>query len=149
MKRDADLFDRSIRGYNCLEVAIEGKNKAVVEYLIGHEDIFALMRNAQFIQPKSSASDSKNNDNNANFLSRCYNSCASDECSTCCPSYCYRLCHDSHKADTPMRKLIRSMPDMALKVLDKCVKTVEDERTKLYAKTFNHEFLEDHFTILR
>ena len=61
-------------------------------------------------------------------------------------SYCSRLCCE---ANTPMRKLIVSMPDMALKVLDKCVTTVGDEGRKLHEKHFNYEFLEDHFAIRR
>ena len=148
LKYNTDLLlHTNIQGYNCLEVAIAGKNKAVVEYLIDFTDIFVLMRNAQLIKTDNSAMDSKNNDNNQNCFSSCYTT--SDECSSCCPPYCCRLCFYNRKADTPMRKLIISMPDMASKIFDKCVKTLGDEGTKLYEKHFNYEFLEDHFAIFR
>ena len=43
----AYILQRNIFDSNCLEVAIEEKNKNVVEYLVDHEQIFQLMRNAQ------------------------------------------------------------------------------------------------------
>ena len=146
LRYDVDLFHRNIYGYNCLEIAIEENKESIVEHLIDHEDIFALMRNAQFIPLESCPSDSKNNDNNENCCSSCR--ITANKCSTC-SSYYSRLRHDSRKTTTPMRKLIVSMPDMAIKVLDKCVTTVGDKGRKLHAKLFNYEFLEDHFTTLK
>ena len=45
--------------------------------------------------------------------------------------------------DTPMRELIRKFPEMAKKVLDKCVKAEENNQKKV--KIYNCEFLEDTF----
>ncbi len=48
---------------------------------------------------------------------------------------------------TPMRKLIRSMPDMALLVLEKCTLTVGVEKSHIHLKVYNYEFFEDHYLI--
>ncbi|CAF1381775.1 unnamed protein product [Adineta ricciae] len=47
LKYHADLLVTDIDGLNCLEVAIEEKNKEVVKYFIEHKRIFEMMRNAQ------------------------------------------------------------------------------------------------------
>ncbi|CAF1127853.1 unnamed protein product [Rotaria sordida] len=51
------------------------------------------------------------------------------------------------EADTPMRKLIISMPDMAYKVLDRCTTMLGADGTKLHKNNFDYEFLEDQFAI--
>lgn len=51
------------------------------------------------------------------------------------------------KVDTPMRKLIRKMPQMALLVLDKCSMIVRTKGTALHKNIFIYEFLEDQFTV--
>ena len=51
------------------------------------------------------------------------------------------------KVDTPMRKLIRKMPHVALLVLDKCSMIVRTKGTALYKNIFLYEFLEDQFTV--
>ena len=159
LRSNADLLHTNVDGYNCLEMAIKEKNEDVVKYLIDNENIFQLMCNAQLIRPECSALCRRNNDNNENCVSSCYTT--SDKRSNCCLSHCYRWYLDSVKVDTPMRKLIRYMPDMAYRVLSKCVTTVGFEKTKLglekttlgieksklHRKFFNYEFLEDHFDI--
>ncbi|CAF4752303.1 unnamed protein product [Rotaria sp. Silwood1] len=47
LKSKADLLATNIYGLNCLEVAIEEENKPVVKYLLEHDRVFELMRNAQ------------------------------------------------------------------------------------------------------
>ncbi|CAF0938935.1 unnamed protein product [Adineta steineri] len=83
LDHNADILVTDINGMNCLEVAIEEKNEPVVKYFIDHDQIFELMRNAQF--------PCGGNENNKS---------------------------DSW-VDTPMRKLIVNMPDMAFLVLEK------------------------------
>jgi ankyrin repeat protein len=48
----ADLLETNIDGYNCLEVAIMQGNEEVVLFLIEHDNIFELMRNAQIKEIK-------------------------------------------------------------------------------------------------
>ena len=45
--------------------------------------------------------------------------------------------------DSPMRELIRKFPEMAEKVLNKCVKEEENNQKKV--RIYNCEFLEDTF----
>ncbi|XP_060561971.1 transient receptor potential cation channel subfamily A member 1 homolog isoform X2 [Ruditapes philippinarum] len=49
---------------------------------------------------------------------------------------------DSKCVDTPMRKLIRKMPDVAKMVFDKCTQITRD---KHFAVEFNYEFLDDTY----
>jgi transient receptor potential cation channel subfamily A protein 1 len=51
------------------------------------------------------------------------------------------------KADTPMRKLIVKMPDMALLMFDKCTIELGAEGTSSHRKTYNYEFLEDQYFV--
>jgi hypothetical protein len=51
------------------------------------------------------------------------------------------------EVDTPMRKLIRKMPSMALLVLDKCSMIVRTKGTAIHKNIFAYEFLEDQFTV--
>ena len=44
---NAKYLQTNVQGYNCLEVAIEEKNKEVVKYFINDKRLFKLMRNAQ------------------------------------------------------------------------------------------------------
>ncbi|CAF1134348.1 unnamed protein product [Adineta steineri] len=111
LDHNADLLVTNINGMNCLEVAIEEKNESVVKYFIDHDQIFDLMRNAQF-------------------------SCGGNE----------KNKSDSW-ADTPMRKLIVNMPDMAFLILEKCTIDIGDERTDLHKKIYNYEFLDDEYFI--
>jgi Ankyrin repeats (3 copies) len=123
----AHILQRNIYDCNCLEVAINEKNKDVVEYLIDHEQIFQLMRNAQI----SGHGETDHMDKGDN--KKCFTFCSQST--------------NGRQASTPMRKLIISMPDMAYKVLDKCTTTVGAEGTKLHKTTFDYEFLEDQFAI--
>jgi hypothetical protein len=52
-----------------------------------------------------------------------------------------------YEADTPMRKLIRKMPKMALRMLDKCTMTVGTDRTDVHKQVYIYEFLDDQYTI--
>ena len=45
--------------------------------------------------------------------------------------------------DTPMRKLIQHLPNMAFLVLEKCTITIGAKRTSVHKKVYNYEFLED------
>jgi ankyrin repeat protein len=49
--------------------------------------------------------------------------------------------------NTPMRKLIRSMPDMALLILKKCTLTVGVEKSHIHMEIYNYEFFEDQYFI--
>lgn len=49
--------------------------------------------------------------------------------------------------DTPMRKLIREMPKMALVMLNKCSMTVGTSGTGVHKNIFVYEFLEDQYTV--
>jgi hypothetical protein len=49
--------------------------------------------------------------------------------------------------DTPMRKLIRDMPKMALFVLNKCSIIVGTSGTSVHKNIFMYEFLEDQYTV--
>ncbi|CAF0755698.1 unnamed protein product [Adineta steineri] len=51
------------------------------------------------------------------------------------------------EVDTPMRKLIREMPKMALLMLNKCSIMVGDSGTNVHKIIFVYEFLEDQYTI--
>ncbi|CAF4133303.1 unnamed protein product [Adineta steineri] len=54
---------------------------------------------------------------------------------------------DQYEVDTPMRKLIREMPKMALLMLNKCSIMVGDSGTNVHKIIFVYEFLEDQYTI--
>lgn len=54
---------------------------------------------------------------------------------------------EHYDADTPMRKLIRQMPKLALRVLDKCSMTVGTDGTNVHKEIFVYEFLDDQYTI--
>ena len=60
--------------------------------------------------------------------------------------WCSLLAHQC-EVDTPMRKLIRKMPKMALLMLDKCSMIVGVEGTAEHQNIFMYEFLEDKFTV--
>ncbi|UJR12614.1 hypothetical protein I4U23_016789 [Adineta vaga] len=50
--------------------------------------------------------------------------------------------------DTPMRKLIRYMPNVALHVIDtKLTRTVGGEGQKVFKKIYDYEFYQDEFTV--
>ncbi|CAF1136805.1 unnamed protein product [Adineta steineri] len=51
------------------------------------------------------------------------------------------------EVDTPMRKLIRKMPSMALLVLDKCSMIVHTKGMAVHKNIFVYEFLDDQFTV--
>lgn len=59
----------------------------------------------------------------------------------------YSLLARQCEVDTPMRKLIRKMPNMALLVLDKCSMVVGIKGTDVHKNIFVYEFLEDQFTV--
>lgn len=48
---------------------------------------------------------------------------------------------------TPMRKLIKLMPDMALLILNKCTLTIAGERSLARMQIYNYEFFEDQYFI--
>jgi hypothetical protein len=52
-----------------------------------------------------------------------------------------------YEVDTPMRKLIREMPKMALHMLNKCSMTVGGSGASVHKIIFVYEFLEDQYTI--
>jgi transient receptor potential cation channel subfamily A protein 1 len=52
-----------------------------------------------------------------------------------------------YEADTPMRKLIRKIPKLALRMLDKCSMTVGTIGTDVHKQIFVYEFLDDQYTI--
>jgi ankyrin repeat protein len=52
-----------------------------------------------------------------------------------------------YEADTPMRKLIREMPKLALLMLDKCSMTVGETETHVHKQIFVYEFLDDQYTV--
>jgi hypothetical protein len=110
-KLGADLFATNVKGYNCLEVAIEEGNEEVVQYLLEDDSGFDLMRNAQICGIKPSW-----------------------------PTF-------GRRADTPMRKLIREMPKMALLMLNKCVMTIGTIGTSVHKNIFVYEYLEDQYTV--
>ena len=146
LRSKADLLHTNVEGYNCLEMAIKEKNEDVVKYLIDNENILRLMRNAQFKRPECSVLCGNDNDNDENHFSSCYTT--SDKRSNCCLSHCSCWYRDTVVPDTPMRKLICFMPDMAYKVLDKCVTTVEfGKKETSNRRFFSYEFLEDHYDI--
>ena len=60
---------------------------------------------------------------------------------------CFSTLTQQCAVDTPMRKLIRKMPQMALLVLDKCLMEVGTKRTAVHKNIFVYEFLEDQFTV--
>jgi hypothetical protein len=51
------------------------------------------------------------------------------------------------EVDTPMRKLIREMPKMALLMLNKCSIIVGTSEASIHKVIFVYEFLEDQYTI--
>jgi hypothetical protein len=122
-KLGVDLFATNVNGYNCLEVAIEEGNEEVVRYLIDDDCGFDLMRNAQ-IHVKDFSWPFLSNRSNRSFLS-----------------------DHQRKVDTPMRKLIREMPKMALLMLNKCSMTVGTSGTSVHKKIFDYEFLEDQYNV--
>ena len=137
-----DLLQTNIHGLNCLEVAIQEKNHTVVKHLIEHESIFELMRNAQVRQQ---------------YTALC-SSLGRDESRGCCCLPCckrmdrslmpfYHFSTDPYVVDTPMRRLIKTMPNMALKVLDKCTKTIGDAKSNVHKQFYDYEFLEDQYVI--
>lgn len=61
-------------------------------------------------------------------------------------AYCSLLARQC-EVDTPMRKLIRKMPSMALLVLDKCSMIVHTKGMTVDKSIFMYEFLEDQFIV--
>ena len=142
MGEGADLLHTNIDGFNCLEVAIEGNNVSVVKYLIEQPFIFELMRNAQLYQ-KGDRFDVYNRiHENQCCCAGCWSGCVTG-CCGCLKIFRY----DGRRADTPMRKLIISMPDMAYEVLEKCTKTIGNHSSTVNEKFFDYEFLEDQYSI--
>ncbi|CAF0876303.1 unnamed protein product [Adineta steineri] len=142
LHRGANLLQTNNRGFNCLEVAIEQKNKNTVQYLIDHDYIFELMRNAQLYESRREPCCTFGNES-------CHETC----CIPCCKCvdrfsfYTCRMGLDRRTADTPMRKLIVTMPDMALAILEKCTTTIGSETSKIHRIFFDYEFLEDQYVI--
>lgn len=142
LNHGADLLQTNIQGFNCLEVAIEEKNEETVKYLIEHDYIFELMRNAQLYESHREPCCTCGNEA---YRKQCCVPCC--KCIDNCSFYTCRLGLDRRTADTPMRKLIISMPDMALEILEKCTTTIGSERSKIHRKFFDYEFLEDQYVI--
>ncbi|CAF2967339.1 unnamed protein product [Rotaria sp. Silwood2] len=138
-----DILLRNVRHHNGLELAIRQKNENVVKYLIESEHLFPLMRNAQLNNNPCSEKDSRNLYSGEDPLTSC---CTRLDC---CKRPCFWRCCKSRNADTPMRKLIISMPDMAYKVLDRCTTILGADGTKLHQQIFNYELLEDQFAIYK
>ena len=139
-----DFLQTNFRGYNCFEVAIEEKNEEVVKYIINQEIIFELMRNAQIderhLEPCCTCGDETCRD------------CCCMPCCGCleyCSFFTCRLGLDRRTVDTPMRKPIIQMPDMAYEVLEKCTTTIGNEKSKVHQQFFDYEFLEDQYVIDR
>ncbi len=139
-KLGADLFATNVQGYNCLEVAIEEGNEEVVRYLIDNECGFDLMRNAQIREKESKWS----------LWSLCQNKVSNHSSSS---NHQHK---DSNRslmsnrrriANTPMRKLIREMPKMALLMLNKCSMIVGTSGTSVHKNIFVYEFLEDQYNV--
>ena len=142
LEHGVNFLQTNWQGYNCLEVAIEEKNEEVVKYLIDQEIIFELMRNAQI---------------DDSHLKPCC-TCGNENCRECCcvpcckcidkfSFYTCRFCLDSRTPDTPMRKLIIKMPDMAYEILEKCTTTIGSEKSQVHQQFFDYEFLEDQYVI--
>ena len=114
-----------------LEVAIEENNEETVKYLIEHDYIFELMRNAQLYESRLEPCCTCGNET-------CHDRC----CLPCCKCldtssfYKCRLGLDNRTADTPMRKLIISMPDMAIEILEKCTTTIGSGKSKIHRQFF-------------
>ncbi|CAF3917983.1 unnamed protein product [Rotaria sordida] len=58
-----------------------------------------------------------------------------------------RNAQNEYPDNTPMRKLIRSMPDMAKLIIDECTLTVGAEKSHIHMEIYNYEFLEDWYFI--
>lgn len=138
----ADYLQTNFRGYNCFEVAIEEKNEEVVKYLINHDIIFELMRNAQINRKRFEPCCTCGNETFRE--SCCVPACKGLQC---CSYYTIRVCSDGRIADTPMRKLIIKMPDMAYEVLERCTTTIGSEKSQIHQQTFDYEFLEDQYVV--
>ncbi|UJR12513.1 hypothetical protein I4U23_016688 [Adineta vaga] len=142
LKHGADLFQINIHNYNCLEVAIEEKNQECVKYFIEHESIFQLMRNAQVSNSHSKPC--------CSCGSQTIRQCCCVPCCKCVDHCSYvfcRLCSDRHTVDTPIRKLILHMPDMAFEILEKCTTTIGNDKSTVYRKFYDYEFLEDQYIV--
>ncbi|CAF1436980.1 unnamed protein product [Adineta ricciae] len=63
------------------------------------------------------------------------------------PSSWRSLFGKRYKVDTPMRKLIRKMPKMALYMLNKCSMTVGQSGTSVFKMILVFELLEDQYTV--
>jgi hypothetical protein len=140
---NADLLQTNIHGLNCLEVAVDEKNHTVVKHLIEHESIFELMRNAQIRQKYTAGCSCLGHVKSAGCC-----------CLPCCKNSDKKLLsslvdisNGPHVVDTPMRRLIRTMPNMAIEVLDKCTKTIGDAKSNVHKKFYDYEFLEDQYVI--
>lgn len=145
MGKDTNRLRTNIHGFNCLEVAIEENNTLVVKYLIDQDYIFDLMRNAQLYY-------NGNGNRTTARVPTDSDGCCCEPCCCCggtdkCSGFRSLFRYDKRQADTPMRKLIISMPDMAYRVLDKCTKTVGNDRSTANENVFDYEFLEDQYSI--
>ncbi|CAF4891053.1 unnamed protein product [Rotaria sp. Silwood1] len=58
-----------------------------------------------------------------------------------------RNAQNEYPDNTPMRKLIRSMPDMAKLIIDECTLTVGAAKSHIHMEIYNYEFLEDWYFI--
>lgn len=142
LDHDANLLQTNTHGYNCLEVAIEEKNEEIVKYLIDRDDIFELMRNAQICEKHYQPCCTYGNRNCRKFC--CVPCC---KCLEICSHYTCRMGLDHRTADTPMRKLIINMPDMAFEILEKCTTTIGSEKSHIHKQFFDYEFLEDQYVL--
>ncbi|UJR12744.1 hypothetical protein I4U23_016918 [Adineta vaga] len=139
---DANLLQTNAQGYNCLEVAVEQKNKSTVQYLIAHDYIYELMRNAQIYEPHREPCCTTGKDG--------YEEPSCVACCSCvdrCSFYTCRMGLDRRTADTPMRKMISNMPEMAMAILERCTTTIGSETSKIHRIFFDYEFLEDQYVI--
>lgn len=100
------------------------------------------MRNAQIYERHLEPCCTLGNDS---FHQRCCVPCC--KCLEIFSFYSCRLRLDRRTVDTPMRKLIIKMPNMAFEILEKCATAIRNEKSIIHRQFFDFEFLKDQYVI--
>ncbi|CAF1438206.1 unnamed protein product [Adineta ricciae] len=137
----------TIRQETPLHIACEHASSKIVKQLIDFDcDLFAT--NIDGHNCFEVAIEAKNEEVVRYLIEHdhCFNLMRNSQIRTKNHSSCSLFTHQC-EVDTPMRKLIRNMPSMALLVLDKCSMTIRTKDTAEHKSIFMYEFLEDQFIV--
>ncbi|XP_048241956.1 transient receptor potential cation channel subfamily A member 1 homolog isoform X2 [Haliotis rufescens] len=111
LENDGDVNVKDERGLNCLDLAVDNKHRDVARHII---------RSTQWKDALK-------------------NSVKASKGSCTCELSCACVKKSKNRVDTPMRRLIKKMPDVAYEVLDKCIDSTSTSKQPLS----DYQFIDD------